>query len=46
MDDKARLARNEYMRMYRKKNAEKIKEINSRYWESIADKNEKRGADK
>ncbi|ERI92141.1 hypothetical protein HMPREF1982_02682 [Clostridiales bacterium oral taxon 876 str. F0540] len=32
----ARKARNEYMKNYRKKNPEKIKNINKRYWEKRA----------
>lgn len=36
MDDKAKEKRNEYMRNYRKKNKEKIKIIQDRYWEKKA----------
>ena len=32
LKDKARLARNRYAREYRRKNPEKIKAINERYW--------------
>ena len=36
MNDKAKEKRNEYMRNYRKKNKEKIKIIQDRYWEKKA----------
>jgi len=39
MDDKAKQARNEYMRAYRKKNPDKIKNVNSRYWSRRAERN-------
>ena len=32
LKEKARLARNRYAREYRRKNPEKIKAINERYW--------------
>lgn len=36
MNDKVRQEYNNYMRAYRKKNKEKIKEIKQRYWEKKA----------
>jgi len=36
MNDKAKEKRNEYMRNYRRKNKEKIKIIQDRYWEKKA----------
>jgi hypothetical protein len=36
MNDKVRQEYNNYMRVYRKKNKEKIKEIKQRYWEKKA----------
>lgn len=39
MTDKAREERNQYMREYRKRNREKIKDINNRYWEKKANPN-------
>jgi hypothetical protein len=33
MDEEARKARNEYMRLWRAKNKEKLKAIENRYWE-------------
>ncbi len=36
MNDKAKEKRNEYMRNYRKRNKEKIKIIQDRYWEKKA----------
>jgi hypothetical protein len=36
LDDKAKQARNEYMKQYRKKNPERIKKIQEKYWEKKA----------
>jgi Tfp pilus assembly protein PilO len=36
MNEEARRLRNEYMREYRKKNPEKVKRIQERYWENRA----------
>lgn len=47
LQEKARQLRNAYMREYRKRNPEKIKEINKRYWikrASLLDKAEKESA--
>lgn len=38
MDDEAREARREYMREWRKKNPEKVRAINRRYWERRAER--------
>lgn len=40
LQEKARQARNKYMRQYRMRNKEKIREINRRYWERRALKEE------
>ena len=40
MNEIARLARNQYMREWRKKNPEKEKAIKARYWENRARKEE------
>ena len=40
LSDRARKKRNEYMREYRKRNPDKIREINARYWENKAKKEE------
>lgn len=37
LTEKARRARNEYMRKYRAKNKEKLREYNRRYWEKKAE---------
>ena len=37
-DEKIRKARNAYYRAYRKKNKKKIAEINNRYWERRAER--------
>lgn len=34
MNDKAKEARNKYMREWRAKNKDKVKEIQDRYWEN------------
>lgn len=36
MSEEARLKRNAYLREWRKKNKDKVKEINKRYWERKA----------
>ena len=36
LSDEAREARNRYLREYRARNKEKVKEINRRYWEKKA----------
>lgn len=38
MEQEAKEARNEYMRNYYKKNKEKIKQIQQRYWENKSKK--------
>lgn len=38
LSEDAKNVRNEYMREYRKRNKEKIKKINARYWERKAKK--------
>ena len=38
MDDEARKAQREYMREWRRKNPEKVRAINKRYWERRAAK--------
>lgn len=38
MEQEAKEARNEYMRNYYKKNKEKIKKIQQRYWENKSKK--------
>ena len=38
MDSKAKEARNEYMKQYRQRNKDRIKEINNRYWSKKAEK--------
>lgn len=43
MSDKAQEEKNGYMREWRKRNKDKIKEINKRYWENKARKNNKGG---
>lgn len=44
MSDKAREERNAYMREWRKRNPDKVKEHQDRYWEKKAEKiNEKEG---
>jgi len=37
LSEQARRLRNEYQRQYRKKNPDKLKEYNRRYWERKAD---------
>lgn len=39
MEQEAKEARNEYMRNYYKKNKEKIKQIQQRYWENKSKEN-------
>lgn len=36
MSDEARAARNEYLKSWRRKNSEKMREYRSRYWERKA----------
>ena len=36
LSEEARIKRNQYMREYRKKNKEQIKETNRKYWEKKA----------
>jgi hypothetical protein len=36
LDDKAKQARNEYMKQYRKNNPDRIKKIQEKYWEKKA----------
>jgi hypothetical protein len=43
MDSKAKDARNEYMKQYRARNKDKLKEINNRYWNKRADKAHQEG---
>ncbi|EPZ53745.1 hypothetical protein NSA45_11165 [Paraclostridium bifermentans] len=43
MNDKAREERNAYLREWRKKNKDKIKKYNTRYWERKASKRKKEG---
>ena len=38
LDEKAKEARREYYRQYRKRNPQKIKETNARYWQKRAAK--------
>ena len=40
LDEKAKEARREYYRQYRKRNPQKIKETNARYWQKRAAKME------
>ena len=40
MDEKATEARRKYMKEWRKKNKDKVKENNKRYWENKAKKSE------
>lgn len=42
MNDKARKERNAYMRAWRKKNKDRVKEYNSSYWERKSKLREKR----
>lgn len=39
MNEEAKKARREYQKQWRKKNPEKIREIQKRYWEKQAEKN-------
>jgi hypothetical protein len=43
MDDKAKQAKNDYMKAYRAKNKDKLKEINNRYWSKKAEQIKKDG---
>jgi hypothetical protein len=43
MNSKAKELRNEYMKQYRARNKQKIKEINNRYWEKRAEQKEQEG---
>lgn len=40
MDNAAKKARNEYMKEWRKKNKDKVKETNRKYWENKAKEKE------
>lgn len=42
---RAREIRNEYMRQYRKKNPDKVREINKRYWERKAEREQEEQED-
>ncbi|WP_168353954.1 hypothetical protein [Clostridium perfringens] len=44
MNDKAREERNAYMRAWRKKNKDRVKEYNSSYWERKSKLREKRNS--
>ena len=44
MNDKAREARNAYMREWRKKNRDRVREYNSSYWERKSKLREKRNS--
>lgn len=44
MNDKAREERNAYMREWRKKNKDRVKEYNSNYWERKSKLREKRNS--
>ena len=46
MDDKARAAKNAYQRAYRKRNRDKIRAIEDRYWSKKAEANQPKGEDK
>jgi hypothetical protein len=37
VEDRAKMARNEYSKKWRARNKEKVKEINARYWRKKAD---------
>ena len=42
---RAKEIRNEYMRQYRKKNPDKVREINKRYWERKAEREQEEQED-
>ena len=46
MNDKAREERNAYMRAWRNKNRDRVREYNSSYWERKSKSREKRNSNK
>jgi hypothetical protein len=39
LSERARKARNEYLRKWKERNRERVREYNRLYWERVADKN-------